>query len=67
MPEKLRITIELSDLEHRLVINALKVWRGDFGPNVGSEIWSKELSALLTRLGYGEIGWPRIAEGRESK
>lgn len=56
--EEVRFNIpNLSELEYKLVINALKVWRGDFGNGISTQIWTKELDALLTKLGFAEKGW----------
>ena len=61
MPDEVRYQIEdLSELEYHLIINALKVWRGDFGTETnGTTIWGSQLDRLLTRLGFGEKGWQK--------
>ena len=48
---------DLSKLEHKLIINALKIWRGDFGDPIQTSIWLPELQELLDKLGYPEKGW----------
>lgn len=58
--EEVRFNIpDLSELEHRLIINALKIWRGDFGEPKNTEIWRPELDMLLNKLGFSEKGWPK--------
>lgn len=52
IPE-IRVTLDLSVWEHRLVVNALKLWRGDFGqvlPVV--TMWNDELTELLNRIDF---------------
>jgi hypothetical protein len=50
--EEIRYHItDLSELEHKLITNALKVWRGDFGSTVQTEIWHKEITELLKKIG----------------
>ena len=59
--EEVRFKIEnLSELEYKLVINALKVWRGDFGEFVNTKIWTLELDGLLEKLGFAEKGWQKV-------
>ena len=50
---------DLSELEYKLIINALKVWRGDFKQTHEGQasIWDSELTALLTKLDVAEKGW----------
>ena len=51
MQEEIRYQIsDLSELEYKLIINALKVWRGDFGESVNTQIWYSELNNLLLKL-----------------
>ena len=62
MSEEVRYRIdELSRLEYMLILNALKIWRGDFDkePDRRTQIWGGELEKLLTKLGYPETGWPK--------
>lgn len=58
MAEETIHTMELSDLEYKLVIASLKMWRGDFrcDPN-SAEMWNREITALLKRHGEEQIGW----------
>jgi len=49
----MKIVIELSPKELKLVRQALKVWRGDFYASEGfqpSLVWQKELSELIDKL-----------------
>jgi hypothetical protein len=56
--EEVRYQItDLSKLEYSLVINALKVWRGDWEEGKHTQIWGYQLDELLTKLGYPEKGW----------
>ena len=51
MQEEIRYQIsDLSELEYKLIINAIKVWRGDFGESVNTQIWYSELNNLLLKL-----------------
>ena len=60
--EQIRYKIDdLSELEYKLIVNALKVWRGDWEEGKHTQIWSRELDALLKKMGYSEIGWPKKA------
>ncbi len=62
MMEEKRYKIEnLSELEFKLIINALKVWRGDFRTTDEDKtaIWNKEITELLVRLGFAEKGWQK--------
>ena len=60
MDEIKYIISDLSEMEHKLIINALKIWRGDFGESFKhSQIWYKELDKLLYKIGFGEIGWKK--------
>ena len=59
MEEKRYEITDLSELQFRLVINALKIWRGDFRSSGEGQtaIWSREITELLEKLGFAEKGW----------
>ena len=58
--EEIRFQIlDLAELEYKLIINALKVWRGDWEEGTHTQIWGRELDSLLTKLGFPEKGWPK--------
>ena len=46
------MNIELSDIEIRLIVQALKIWVGDFPDSkcIPSHIWIKELRELIEKL-----------------
>jgi hypothetical protein len=58
MSEQVKYAIEdLSELEYKLIINCLKVFRGDWDEQRKTQIWHRELNDLLKKLGYPEERW----------
>jgi len=59
--KKYQIT-DLTELEYTLIINSLKVFRGDWNKaeeSHNSVIWQRELTILLTKLGYPGLRWDK--------
>jgi hypothetical protein len=58
MSEQVKYAItDLSELEYKLIINSLKVFRGDWETERKTQMWHRELSNLLKKLGYPEERW----------
>lgn len=56
--KKYQIT-DLTELEYTLIINSLKVFRGDWEKDDKSQIWEKDLTTLLIKLGYPGLRWDK--------